>query len=167
VSELFIVDGYNVLYALFPSLAQGELASRRDWLASRLASYAALHDVDVVLIWDAHGSGRSSSQVLKGTRVEVCYAAGRLGADTAIARRIAEQPSDVSVVVVSADQEVQRTAARASVRRMTPRELGLDLENLRKELAQSSQSTRIPASLEDKVDLETWRRLERLRRPPK
>jgi predicted RNA-binding protein with PIN domain len=93
----------------------------------------------------------------------VCFAGGKFSADTLIARRIAEQPPDVSVVVVSADQEVQRTAARAGVRRMTPRELGLDIDSLSKDLAKSHDSTRMPGSLEDKVDLETWRKLERMR----
>jgi predicted RNA-binding protein with PIN domain len=165
MKNLFVVDGYNVLYALFPSLAKDELAGRRDWLAGQLASYAAVSDADVLLVWDAHASGNSSCEPLKGTRVEVCYAGGRLGADTLIARRIAEQPPDVSVVVVSADQEVQRTAAKAGVRRMTPRELGLDIGSFSERLAQSHDSARMRTSLEDKVDLETWRRLERMRRP--
>ncbi|HJW75991.1 MAG TPA: NYN domain-containing protein, partial [Thermoleophilia bacterium] len=120
-------------------------------------------DLDVVLVWDAHGSPAPASAHLPGTRVEVCYAGGRFSADTLIARRIAEQPPDVSVVVVSADQEVQRTATRAGVRRMTPRELGLDIDSFSRELALSDDSTRMRSSLEDKVDLETWRKLERMR----
>jgi predicted RNA-binding protein with PIN domain len=160
---LYVVDGYNVLHALFAEMSVDELALRRDWLAGQLASFAALRDADLVLVWDAHGAASSTCELLAGTRVEVCFAGGRFSADTLIARRIAEQPSDVSVVVVSADQEVQRTAARAGVRRMTPRELGLDMDSLSKELAKSNDSSRMRSSLEDKVDLETWQRLERMR----
>lgn len=160
---VYVVDGYNVLHALFPEMSADELARRRDWLAGQLASFAALRDADVVLVWDAHTKPRPSCERLPGTRVEVCFAGGRFSADTLIARRIAEQPADVSVVVVSADQEVQRTAARAGVRRMTPRELGLDIDSFSKDLAKSDGSTTMRSSLEDKVDLETWRRLERMR----
>ena len=45
-------------------------------------------------------------------------------------RRIAERPADVAVWS-SADQEVQRTATKAGVRRMTPHELGLELRSAR------------------------------------
>jgi predicted RNA-binding protein with PIN domain len=160
---LYVVDGYNVLHALFAEMSADELARRRDWLAGQLASFAALRDADVVLVWDAHGVAGSSCERLAGTRVEICFAGGKFSADTLIARRIAEQPSDVEVVVVSADQEVQRTAARAGVRRMTPRELGLDMDSLSRDLAKSNDSSRMRWSLEDKVDLETWQRLERMR----
>jgi len=160
---LYVVDGYNVLHALFAEMTADELARRRDWLADQLASFAALREADVVLVWDAYGKPTPACEPLPGTRVEVCFAGGKFSADTLIARRIAEQPPDVSVVVVSADQEVQRTAARAGVRRMTPRELGLDIDSFSEDLAKPDDSTRMPGSLEDKVDLETWRRLERMR----
>jgi predicted RNA-binding protein with PIN domain len=160
---VYVVDGYNVLHALFAEMSADEQARRRDWLAGQLASFAALRGADVVLVWDARGSPAPACDRLPGTRVEVCYAGGRFSADTLIARRIAEQPPDVSVVVVSGDQEVQRTAARAGVRRMTPRELGFDIDAFSRELALSDDSTRMRTSLEDKVDLETWRKLERMR----
>ncbi len=144
-------------------MSPDELARRRDWLAGQLAGLAAVRGADVVLVWDAHGAAASSCERLPGTRVEVCFAGGRFSADTLIARRIAEQPADVAVVVVSADQEVQRTAAKAGVRRMTPHELGLDMDSLAEDLAKSNDSSRMRSSLEDKVDLETWQRLERMR----
>jgi predicted RNA-binding protein with PIN domain len=163
VRQLYVVDGYNVLHALFAQMSADELARRRDWLAGQLASFAALRSADVVLVWDAHGKPGPSCERLPGTRVEICYAGGRFSADTLIARRIAEQPADVAVVVVSADQEVQRTAAKAGVSRMTPRELGIEIDSFSKDLANSDDSARIRPSLEDKVDLETWRKLERMR----
>jgi predicted RNA-binding protein with PIN domain len=60
---------------------------------------------------------------------------------------------------------VQRTAARAGVRRMTPHELGLEMNNPAQALDSSSEDSRMRSRLEDKVDLETLRKLERLRRP--
>jgi len=162
--DSYIVDGYNVLHALFADLRQEDLEDKRRWLAEQLAGFAALRDADVILVFDAHSQPRSTCERLAGTRVEVCFAGGSQSADELIARRIAEQPADAAIVVVSADFEVQRTASRAGVRRMTPRELGAEIGLLNKKLANHEKVSRIPTTLEDKVDLETWRKLERLRR---
>jgi len=169
---LFIVDGYNVLHALFPGSSRDELFARRDWLADRLASYVATVGAGAVLVYDGHGASSTSSRPIPGAPVEVCFAGGRFTADTLIARRIAGQPADVAVVVVSADGEVQRAAARAGVRRMTPSELGAALssgagdERSAQALDSARDSTRMPSRLEDKVDPETLRKLEDLRNRP-
>jgi len=164
---LFIVDGYNVLHAAHPVIGPGELEERRDWLVERLTSFAALRGADVLVVFDVRGRRGVDAQTVTG-RVEVAFAGGHLGADALIARRIAAQPADVTVYVVSADQEVQRTAARAGVHRMPPRELLASLEDLQREanesLAKPSTSYRMPTQLEDKVDVETLLKLERLRR---
>ena len=162
--DSYIVDGYNVLHALFPGLQREQLDDRRRWLADQLAGFAALRGAQVTLVFDAHSQARSTCEQLAGTRVEICFAGGSQSADEMIARRIASQPADAAIVVVSADYEVQRTAAKAGVRRMTPHELGAEIGVSRKELANNENTSRIPARLEDKLDLETWRKLEHLRR---
>ncbi len=169
MSLLYIVDGYNVLHALFRGADTEELFARRDWLADRLASFAALRGARAVLVFDGRGPQSTSSEPVKGGPVEVVFAGGRFTADTLIARRIAEQPADVQVIVVSADQEVQRTASRAGVSRMTPPELGAELRQDDVDgqaLDSASNPTRMPSRLEDKVDPETLRRLEELRHKP-
>jgi predicted RNA-binding protein with PIN domain len=166
---VYIVDGYNVLHALFRGAEKEEIFARRDWLADRLAGFAALRGARVVLVFDGTGPQTTSSQPIRGAPVEVVFAGGRFTADTLIARRIASQPADVQVVVVSADQEVQRTASRAGVSRMTPRELGAELGSetqTGQALDSASGSHRMPTRLEDKVDPETLRRLEALRHKP-
>ncbi len=162
--DSYIVDGYNVLHALFPGMLREQLEDRRRWLADQLAGFAALRGAQVTLVFDAHSQPRSTCERLAGTRVEVCFAGGSQSADEVIARRIAGEPADAAIVVVSADYEVQRTATRAGVRRMTPRELGAEIGVVHKELANNEKTSTIRATLEDKLDLETWRKLERLRR---
>jgi predicted RNA-binding protein with PIN domain len=166
---VYIVDGYNVLHALFRGAEKEEIFARRDWLADRLASLAALKGARAVLVFDGTGPHSTSSEPIRGAAVEVVFAGGRFTADTLIARRIADQPADVQCVVVSADQEVQRTASRAGVSRMTPLELGAELGvtgQRGQALDSASDSSRMPSRLEDKVDPETLRRLEELRRKP-
>jgi predicted RNA-binding protein with PIN domain len=165
---LYIVDGYNVLHALFRGAGKEEIFARRDWLADQLASFAAVRGAQAVLVFDGHGPQSTSSVPVKGAPVEVCFAGGRFTADTLIARRIARQPADVAVVVVSADQEVQRTATRAGVSRMTPQELGAEIlgPDRGQALDSAQESTRMLSRLEDKVDPETLRRLEEMRNKP-
>jgi len=166
---LYIIDGYNVLHALFRGAEKEEIFARRAWLADRLASFVALQGARAALIFDGRGPQTTSEVPIKGAAVEVAFAAGRFTADTLIARRIAEQPADVQVVVVSADQEVQRTASRAGVVRMTPLELAAELGvggQRGQALDSASDSTRMPSRLEDKVDPETLRKLQDLRNKP-
>ncbi len=162
--DSYIVDGYNVLHALFPGMRREQLDDRRRWLADQLASFAALRGADVSLVFDAHSQPRSTCERLAGTRVEVCFAGGSQSADEVIARRIAGEPADAAIVVVSADYEVQRTATRAGVRRMTPRELGAEIGMSRETPAPDAALGGGSQTLEGKLDLETWRKLERLRR---
>jgi predicted RNA-binding protein with PIN domain len=156
---LYIVDGYNVLHVLFPVIEAGELADRREWLVERLIGFAALKGARVQVVFDVHGQRGATTEPVRGTALEVSFAGGRLGADALIARRIAEQPADVTVFVVSADQEVQRTAARAGVHRVTPRELMQQSQTL----ANPEKWGTLRSQLEDKVDVETLAKLERMR----
>jgi predicted RNA-binding protein with PIN domain len=167
---LYIVDGYNVLHAFFRGADKEEIFARREWLADQLAGFAAVHGASVVLVFDGHGPSSTTSTPIKGVPIEVCFAGGRFTADTLIARRIADQPADVSVVVVSADQEVQRTASRAGVSRMTPPELAAELGlggEHGQALDSAREATRMPSRLEDKVDVETLRKLNDLRSKPR
>ena len=168
-ATLYLVDGYNVLHAFFRGAGKDEIFARRDWLADRLAGFAAVRGASAVLVFDGRGPRSTTSTPIKGAPIEVCFAGGKYTADTLIARRIADRPADVSVVVVSADQEVQRTAARAGVSRMTPPELAVELGVAREHgqaLDSAREATTMPSRLEDKVDVETLRKLNDLRNKP-
>ena len=154
---------------MFRGAEKEEIFARRDWLADQIASLTALRGARAVLVFDGRGPQSTSTVPIKGAPVEVVFAGGRFTADTLIARRIAEQPADVQVIVVSADQEVQRTAARAGVSRMTPPEFAAQLserDERGQALDSASDSTRMPSRLEDKVDLETLRKLQDMRNKP-
>ena len=47
---LYIVDGYNVLHALFRGADREEIFARRDWLVNELAGLTALHGARAVLV---------------------------------------------------------------------------------------------------------------------
>jgi predicted RNA-binding protein with PIN domain len=73
---LYIIDGYNVLHALFRGAEKEEIFARRDWLADRLAGFAALRGARVVLVFDGRGPHSTSSVPIKGAPVEVGFAGG-------------------------------------------------------------------------------------------
>jgi hypothetical protein len=58
---------------------------------------------------------------------------------------------------------VQRTAARAGVHRTTPRELAVELAESSEALANREKADTLRTQLEDKVDVETLLKLERMR----
>ena len=58
---LYIVDGYNVLHALFRGASKEEIFARRDWLADKLAGFAALRGAQAVLVFDGHGPQSTSA----------------------------------------------------------------------------------------------------------
>ena len=95
---LYIVDGYNVLHALFRGVDKEELFARRDWLADRLADFAALKGARAVLVFDGHGPESTTSVPIKGAPLEVRFAGGAFTADTLIARLIASCEADVRAV---------------------------------------------------------------------
>ena len=163
---LYVVDGYNVLHALFRGAGKEELFARRDWLADRLADFAALNGARAVLVFDGHGPESTTSVPVKGAPLEVRFAGGAFTADTLIARLISAREADVRVIVVSADQEVQRTATRAGVSRMTPKELDAELRARDQMLDSPREASTMPSRLEDKVDPETLRKLEAMRNQP-
>ena len=76
MTSLYIVDGYNVLHALFRGVDKEELFARRDWLADRLASFAALRGARVVLVFDGTGSHSTSSEPIRERRWRWCSPAG-------------------------------------------------------------------------------------------
>ena len=167
---LYIVDGYNVLHALFRGAEKEEIFARRDWLADRLASFAALHGARAVLVFDGSGPRSTSSEPIKGAPVEVVFAGGRFTADTLIARRIAEQPADVPG---RGRLGGPGGPARGLACRRQPHDAAANwapsspaAKTNRQALDSAPDSTRMPSRLEDKVDPETLRRLEEMRHKP-
>ena len=126
-TTLYIVDGYNVLHALFRGADKEEIFARRDWLADRLAGFSALRVLGPCSSSTAAARAARAASRSRARRSRWRSPAAASPRTHSSRVRIAERPADVQVVVVSADQEVQRTATRAGVSRMTPPELAAQL----------------------------------------
>ncbi|MGH3022714.1 MAG: NYN domain-containing protein [Gaiellaceae bacterium] len=141
---LYLFDGYNILHA-------GDLADRRE-LVDLLASFVALRGARGIVVFDGVGEDAAYGGL------EVRFASP---ADSLIERLAAEHRSTDEVWVVSSDSAVRGTAGQET-RRLSSKSF------LRELLAQEKRGPAASgpgrSQIEDALDEETRRRLERLRR---
>jgi hypothetical protein len=172
--QTLIVDGYNIIHAwpaLHATLLEKGLEDARRKLITALAEYAAQTGVAVTVVFDAHGrpGGLPSTEQFDG--VTVLFGSKRATADHVIERAAyrASQRGEGADVVVATDDRLERDVVGAmGVATMGARALeaevarvsgGVDAET-RRMRDDSRRSTR----LEDGLDPEIRRRLERIRR---
>ena len=136
---LYLFDGYNLLHA-------GAFEDPRE-LVDRLASFVALSGARGVVVFDGVGADRTHGPL------EVRYAEH---ADALLERLAAEHRGGEVVCLVSSDSAVRGTSGQQVQKRSSANFLS-DLEEPRYEESERSQ-------LRDRVDEETRKRLEKLRR---
>ncbi len=136
---LYLFDGYNLLHA-------GDFEDPRE-LVDRLASFVAVNGARGVVVFDGVGADRTHGPL------EVRYAEH---ADALLERLAAEHRTREAVCLVSSDSAVRGTSGQ-EVQKRSSRTFLQDLEAPRHEDPGKSQ-------LRDRVDEETRKRLEKLRR---
>jgi predicted RNA-binding protein with PIN domain len=136
---LYLFDGYNLLHA-------GEFEDPRE-LVDQLASFVALHGARGIVVFDGVGQDRRHGPL------EVRYAGH---ADALLERLAAEFRGNETVCLVSSDSAIRGTSGQEVQKRSSATFLG-DLEQPTHEEMNRSQ-------LRDRVDEETRKRLEKLRR---
>jgi predicted RNA-binding protein with PIN domain len=136
---LYLFDGYNLLHA-------GPFEDPRE-LVDRLASFVALHGAHGVVVFDGHGEEQTHGPL------DVRYAEH---ADALLERLAAENRATEVVCLVSSDSAVRGTSGQ-EVQKRSSKNFFLDLD----EPAHGEVSR---YRVGDRVDEETRKRLERLRR---
>ncbi len=136
---LYLFDGYNLLHA-------GEFEDPRE-LVDMLASFVAIQGARGVVVFDGAGEERTHGPL------EVRYAAH---ADALLERLAAENRATETVCLVSSDSAVRGTSG-PEVQKRSSRTFLSDLE-------EPQQTESGPSRLADRVDEETRKRLEKLRR---
>ena len=136
---LYLFDGYNLLHA-------GGYDDPRE-LVDTLASFVALQGARGVVVFDGAGDERTHGPL------EVRYAQH---ADALLERLAAENRVTETVCLVSSDSAIRGTSGQ-QVQKRSSRTFLADLEEPR-------QTESGPSRLADRVDEETRKRLEKLRR---
>jgi predicted RNA-binding protein with PIN domain len=151
---LWIVDGDNAAHRLTPGAADHRQS--RDKLVAQIAGYAAQAGIDVVVVFDGAGDGRSIG------RTSVRYA-GSVSADTVIERLAAQAQGGREVMVISSDNVLRHVAAKGGVEVMHAGELLARL-SAGAPGDQSKSAPRQRFQLGDSLDPKVREALERLRR---
>jgi predicted RNA-binding protein with PIN domain len=136
---LYLFDGYNMLHA-------GPFDDPRE-LVDRLASYVALRGARGVVVFDGFGEEKTHGPL------EVRYAKH---ADALLERLAAEHRAAETVCLVSSDSAVRGTSGQ-EVQKRSSRNFFADLD-------EPSDGEVSRYRVGDRVDEETRKRLERLRR---
>jgi predicted RNA-binding protein with PIN domain len=136
---LYLFDGYNLLHA-------GPFEDPRE-LVDRLASFVALMGARGVVVFDGHGEEKVHGPL------EVRYAEH---ADALLERLAAEHRETEAVCLVSSDSEVRGTSGIAVQKRSSA--------NFFADLDEPAHGEVSRYRVGDRVDEETRKRLERLRR---
>ena len=136
---LYLFDGYNLLHA-------GPFEDPRE-LVDRLASFVALMGARGVVVFDGHGEEKVHGPL------EVRYAEH---ADALLERLAAEHRETETVCLVSSDSEVRGTSGIAVQKRSSA--------NFFADLDEPAHGEVSRYRVGDRVDEETRKRLERLRR---
>ena len=136
---LYLFDGYNLLHA-------GPFEDPRE-LVDRLASYVALRGAHGVVVFDGFGEERQHGPL------EVRYAEH---ADALLERLAAEHRATETVCLVSSDSAVRGTSGQEVQKRSS--------KNFFADLDEPAHGEVSRYRVGDRVDEETRKRLERLRR---
>ena len=170
--KVLIVDGYNVIHAwprLKQALVTASLEDARTLLVQTIAAYAAHTGARATVVFDAHGQRHGSRDVVDG--VDVVYGTRTASADHVIERlanEAARRGDAAGVVVVTGDRLQRALVAAMGAATMSPQSLLADVQRAAAEITQEAATRRAESSrahrVENQLDAEVARRLERLRR---
>ena len=137
-----LVDGYNFLFAKeeWKALAQTDLMAGREQILPLLSEYAAYHDVDLYLIFDAYRVKSNPGKTLQpDPRMQVIFTKEGESADFALSRMANDfSQSGYPVVVVSSDQavQIQGFSGKGAIV-YSSKEFALQVEDMKKRISDS------------------------------
>ena len=137
-----LVDGYNFLFAKeeWKALAQTDLMAGREQILPLLSEYAAYHDVDLYLIFDAYRVKSNPEKTLQpDPRMQVIFTKEGESADFALSRMANDfSQSGYPVVVVSSDQavQIQGFSGKGAIV-YSSKEFALQVEDMKKRISDS------------------------------
>lgn len=170
-SALLVVDGYNLLPALFsmPLTKLSNLELARQELIHRLIEYAAFADEDVLVVFDAHHTGeQEKSEKRRG--VEIIFTAKGETADERIERLIPDLLKDYrTLTVATSDALEQQITFGGGALRISAREMVEKLNRIQEKISEVAKKTQVnlgrdwTQNLSDDIlkKLEAWRRSQK------
>ena len=128
--ECLLVDGYNVIHSWpeLKELAKTHLAVARERLIDILANYQGYKQCVLIIVFDAYQVKQNLGHQEKRHNVHVVYTKEAQTADMYIERVTHQLASEYRVVVATSDALEQSIVIGRGARRMSSRELALEVE---------------------------------------
>jgi predicted RNA-binding protein with PIN domain len=165
---IYIIDGYNVMHVIEQGdgIAAADLDEKRRRFIEQVISHATVTGDKTTIVFDSALAKSPAFNSINGSDVAVVFASASESADIIIGKLVQQNlaASSERIRVVSADWEVQKGAMQARVERIPPRYFIAEMKSFVKRLANDPEMGRIRWKLEHKLDVETLRKLERMRR---
>lgn len=166
MSDILIVDGYNVIHA-WPELTNNgaSLEEARIRLIDALSDYRGSTGNQLILVFDAHSVKGNHERVQNIQGVLVIYSAEGQTADSVIEGLVSSYTEQGRVYVVTSDWEQQRVIFGKGAYRLPARELIAEIKSTRqaqREFIEERQGTR--GLLGYRLDPELREKLEKMRR---
>lgn len=128
--ECLLVDGYNVIHSWseLKDLAMVNLGAARDRLIDILSNYQGYKQCLMIIVFDAYKVKQNLGTQEKHHNVYVVYTKEAQTADMYIERVTHQLASDYRVIVATSDALEQTIVIGRGARRMSSRELALEVE---------------------------------------
>ncbi|SDS55934.1 hypothetical protein SAMN05444162_1743 [Paenibacillaceae bacterium GAS479] len=166
--DVLLVDGYNIIGAWpeLERLKETNLEEAREKLLDLLADYQGYTGMQVYVVFDAYQVAGSRS-AYKQYKITVVFTKEKETADECIERLAGElRKRSRSIYVATSDSVEQHVAFGKGALRLSARELKLELDQNRQQIARSlrEEKPRGRNSIDGNLSLEARMKLERMRR---
>lgn len=139
MKDLLIIDGYNLIFALFKTgkLAGSQIEEIKSRLITDLAEYNSQKGYEIIAVFDAHRSRNMERSTHDFDDIRVIYSRRGETADSVIEELVSRWSSDRRIVVVTSDYSQQKVIFGKNTTRRSSREFGLELEAVKREISGS------------------------------
>ena len=166
--ELYIIDGYNLIYA-WEELKSEDFAVARDRLIHILIEYGAYEKFDITVVFDAGATEEEERIETYGEHFTVIFTAQGFTADNVIERLVYENNKKRREIhVVSSDAVIESVILGAGAYRHPSREFYRAVkrtkQHLRKEYLSNVKLPLVRSEVGDMIDENVFAKLEDLRR---
>lgn len=158
-----LVDGYNVIRSTVPyrEIAENDMESARAALVADVAGFAG-REWRATIVFDGAGNPHSTGGTHSVAGIDVIFSAFGVEADTVIERMASELRSQgAEVQVVTSDAQTQWAVLGESVSRRSATEFAGELGDARSGWEAHSATGGKSSRIEDRIDSDVRRVLER------
>ncbi|MBR0416988.1 MAG: TetM/TetW/TetO/TetS family tetracycline resistance ribosomal protection protein [Firmicutes bacterium] len=128
--EYLVVDGYNIVFAWdsLKKLAADDISAARESLMDILAEYRSVKGCEMVIVFDGYKLKGNEGSRFDHKGINIVYTKEGQSADAYIESLVKDLGHSYSISVATSDALVQLSALRQGTRRISARELEMDVK---------------------------------------